>query len=445
MHPRVLIVGTVPYNTRATSRAFDAYFHHWEKENLAQIFSDSRKPCKGHCGTLYQITDQRMARRWMNKRTETGAIYRDEELEAEWESAEPDITGRAGRAAYRIGRRHTPLTHLMRGLLWRRKYWCTEKLQQWMDAFRPECIFLAFSDDYFIPQIALYAAERYGAPIVSCIGDDYYFNSRKTANPLYYLYKTTYRRLIDRIFAWPGSAIYISDKIRDKYNEAFSLDGETVYLASTVERKPFRPANTQKLVITYFGNIRMGRNESLDEIGQALGQIDKEYKMEIYSNEENPKYYRRLEANPQIRYMGSVAYAKVRERMAESDMTVIVEGFREKDINLSRYSLSTKAADALASGACILAYGSGECGIIEYLRGTGAATVCTEKGELARSIRELLEDPERQKRYYDAAIAATKRNHNLEASCKTSEKVIREAIEKSRGQTPEWIKAKGKT
>ena len=48
MHPRVLIVGTVPYNTKSTSRAFDAYFHYWEKENIAQIFSNTKKPCKGH-------------------------------------------------------------------------------------------------------------------------------------------------------------------------------------------------------------------------------------------------------------------------------------------------------------------------------------------------------------------------------------------------------------
>ena len=53
MHPRVLIVGTVPYNTKSPSRAFDAYFHYWEKENLAQIFSNTKKPCKGHCETLF--------------------------------------------------------------------------------------------------------------------------------------------------------------------------------------------------------------------------------------------------------------------------------------------------------------------------------------------------------------------------------------------------------
>ena len=37
MHPRVLIVGTVPYNTKSTSRAFDAYFHYWEKEYCTDI------------------------------------------------------------------------------------------------------------------------------------------------------------------------------------------------------------------------------------------------------------------------------------------------------------------------------------------------------------------------------------------------------------------------
>jgi len=40
---------------------------------------------------------------------------------------------------------------------------------------------------------------------------------------------------------------------------------------------------------------------------------------------------------------------------------------------LSRYSLSTKAADALASGVAILTYGSQECGVIEYMQSTGAS------------------------------------------------------------------------
>lgn len=428
MHPRLLIVGTVPYNTKSTSRAFDAYFHYWEKENIAQIFSNTKKPCKGHCETLYQITDHRMLQRWMGKKIETGVIYHYKELEDEWTDTDLELGSEVAEAAYKFGQKHTPITHLLRGLLWRKCFWCTEKLNKWLDEFNPECVFLAFSDDYFIPQIALYVAKRYNVPIVSCIGDDYYFNVTKTVNPFYHLYKGTYRKLIDKVLAWPGSAMYISDKIRDKYNSEFGLDGETVYLASTIQRKQFSIIDTVHPVITYFGNIQMGRNNSLNDIGYALGRLSSAYILEVYSNESDEQYYGVFNDNPNVKYMGTIPYAQVQKRMAESDITVIVEGFAKADINLSRYSLSTKAADALASGASILTYGSLESGIIDYMQSTEASMVCTRKEELESCIRELMTDPDMQKRYYDQAIVMTEKHHNRRASCTVSEGVINKAI-----------------
>lgn len=439
MHPRVLIVGTVPYNTKSTSRAFDAYFHNWEKDNLAQIFSNTKKPCKGHCETLFQITDHRILQRWLGKRVETGVLFHYDELEAEWRDNDLELGSAKIEAAYKLGRKHTPLTHLLRGILWRKRFWCTEKLNRWLDEFRPEAVFLAFSDDYFIPEIALYAAKRYRIPIVSCIGDDYYFNTEKTWNPFYHLYKSTYRRLIDKVLAWPGSAIYISNKIKEKYNSFFHLDGQTVYLTSTVQRKPFSSVKTDNPVITYFGNIGMGRNRSLFEIGDALRCLNPEYKLEVYSNEKDESVCAMLRDNANIAYMGSVPYAQVQKRMAESDITVIVEGFAPEDINLSRYSLSTKAADALASGAAILTYGPLESGIVSYMQETNAAMVCSRKEELAASIRELICNQALQKQYYEQAIAVTQENHNLAVSCRTAEGVIEHAIEKMRQAERESI------
>lgn len=428
MHPRLLIVGTVPYNTKSTSRAFDAYFHYWEKENIAQIFSNTKKPCKGHCETLFQITDHRMMKRWMGKKIDTGVIFHYDELEEEWTDTDLELGSEAAEAVYKFGRKHTPLTHLLRGMLWRKRFWCTDKLNNWLDEFNPECVFLAFSDDYFIPQIALYVARRYNIPIVSCIGDDYYFNVRPSLNPLYHLYRQTYRKLIDKVLSWPGSAMYISDKIRDKYNAEFGLDGETVYLASTIQRKPFSIINTEHPVITYFGNIRMGRNNSLNDIGYTLREINPNYILEVYSNDQDETYYGVFNSNPNVKFMGSVPYAQVQKRMAESDITVIVEGLTEHDINLSRYSLSTKAADALASGASILTYGSLESGIIDYMRSTEASVVCTRKEDLVESINRLMTDTDLQKRYYDQAIVMTEKHHNRRASCTVSEGVIEKAI-----------------
>ncbi len=428
MQPRVLIVGTVPYNQKSTSRAFDAYFHYWAKENLRQVFSNTKKPCKGHCSSLFQITDQRMLKRWFNKKIETGIIYNYDDLDVEWKSNDIELDSKVAKMGYSIGSKHTPLTHLIRGIIWRKKFWCTKKLDKWLDSFKPDVVFLAFSDDYFINNIALYVAEKYGIPIVSCIGDDYYFNKHFSLNIFYQIYKESYKQLIRKVFKHNGSAIYISDKIRDKYNQEFSLDGETVYLTSNVIRKNFSVINKENPVITYFGNIRMGRNESLCAIANVLKKINEKYVLEVYSNELNSKYYKIFKKYSNINFCGSVPYEQVKKRMSESDITVIVEGFKNKDIELSRYSLSTKAADALSSGSAILVYGSKECGVIEYMAKTNAALVSDNKEELFNKLKVLLDSPSLQKKYYEQAKEVCETNHNLKRSCGVSAEVINKAI-----------------
>ena len=72
--------------------------------------------------------------------------------------------------------------------------------------------------------------------------------------------------------------------------------------------------------------------------------------------------------DPNVEFCGSVSYAEVAEKTRESDILVIVEGFRRENVSATRYSLSTKVADSLASGAQILVYGSEECGVVESVR-----------------------------------------------------------------------------
>lgn len=425
---RVLIVGSIPYNTKDSSRALDAYFHFWNRDCLAQIFSDSKTPIKGHCGTLYQITDYRLLQRWKGKRVETGVIYEYDNLPDSTESANRIDEKNSANRAYRFGAKHSPLTHLLRGLLWRKKYWCTEKLNKWLDDFKPECVFVCSSDDYFINRIALYVSEKYGIPIVTAISDDYIFNYHFSINPLYMIYKKSYIRLMRKIYRAPNSAIYISDKIRDKYNGEFGLDGETVYLTSTIKRKDFEYVNTENPIITYFGNIRMGRNHSLTEIGHALGQINPNYKLKVYSGETNPAVYAVFDGNPNVEYGGTIPYREVQEKMSKSDVTVIVEGFKPEDISWSRYSLSTKAADALASGSAIFTYGSPECGIIEYMQSTNASFVCTDKKKLVETLRLMLDNKELQRKYYDQQVVMSREHHNIVASSATVEYIISRTV-----------------
>lgn len=428
MHKRLLIIGTVPYDKQMTSRAFDSYFHNWEKENLAQIFSNQQEPLKGHCGTLFQITDKMMLKRRVKKNENTGIIYYYKNLKKERKIG--NVQGNNGiiDKLYSLGKRKFPLNYLLRGILWKKKYWCTEKLLQWADDFSPECIFLAFSDDFFIPEIALFFAERYDIPLISCIGDDYYFNDRFSVSPFYYIYRKKYKKLIDRVFAHGGSAAYIGDKIRDKYNSEFNLDGETVYLTSEIERQPFRMINTTNPKITYCGNIRLGRNKSLAEVADVLAEINPDYHLEIYSNEKVDKYISVLKNHKNIDYLGTVPYEIVKRKTVDSDIVVVVEGFDKKDVDITRYSLSTKVADSLASGRFVLGYGSAECGAIDYLLKYECGLTCTSYDELLTKLKKVVFDADYQKQVYDTSERICNEHHTLENSNLIFEKIVNKAI-----------------
>lgn len=430
MDKRILIVGTVPYNKKMTSRAFDAYFGDMDHACIAQIFSHPSAPCKGHCASLYQITDAMLLRKVMRKSTVVGKIWNYKDLNDVCASpSDKKDNNRLFRKLYQIGSRKNAVTCLLRKHLWKKKRWLTEELQTWLDKFLPECVFLSFSDDFFIPEIALYVAEKYDVPIVSSIGDDYYFNDRFSCNPFYYIYRSKYKKLIRKVFAHGGSAIYISDKIRDKYNSEFALDGETVYLSSEVEHHAFRPINTTSPSVCYFGNIRQGRNESLSEIATALGSINPDYRLTVCSAQNDKDIVKVLTSNPYVVFLGAISYEEVKERSAQADVLVIVEGFKEKHINMTRYSLSTKAADSIRSGAAIFVYGSPECGVIEYMQGTGCAEVCTDQSQLTESLKHLLFSEDYQKENYMKAEEVYERNHIPSQSRAVFRKVVKKAID----------------
>jgi hypothetical protein len=413
---KILIIGTVPYNPFFTSRAFETYFYNWDENFLAQVYSNKSTPLSNFYKTLYQITDEQILRRLINRKYETGVIY-DGSLSAnnlsENDKHNNDKVQKFFRYLYKIGKNKNSVNYLLRKLIWKEKFWNTRKFNNWLDDFKPDVVFLSFSDDFFIPKIALYVARKYDIPIISSIGDDYYFNYKLSPSPLYHLYKLNYRKLIRKVFEHRGSAIYIGDKICYKYNSEFNLNGKTVLLSSTIKPRDFKPINTVNPIISYFGNIRLGRNKSLVDIAKALKKINVNYVLNVYSSEENKKYIKTLSKNDNIYYHGAVPYNEVQEKIIASDLIIIVEGFNKKDIDITRYSLSTKVADSISSGSNVLAYGSIECGAIEYANSIGCLTTVTKSTDLEKSIRILFNRQDLQHELYLKSREIVKMKHDI--------------------------------
>ena len=429
-HPRVIILQTTPYSTNNSSRTLDAYFHYWEKDKVRQIFSRNWKPQKGHCGELYQITDASLLKRWLHRSIETGKVYRYEDLE---EQGNSEILADKAAVAYgyKIGKSHTPTVELLRGILWRKTYWCTAQLTEWLDEYKPELVFYNFTYNLFLAKIAIFIAERYNIPIITAVADDYYFNDVhgiKLFSVSNQLFKMQYKATVRKLFAHKGSAVFGCDKIRDKYTSSFGINGETIYYNSTVERRQFKTIDLNSPVFVYFGNIRLGRNRALLDIANALLQISPNIKLKIFSNETDSKYYQDLREHPSVVWGGAIPYEQVKKEIIESDVYVVVESFYAEDINLTRYSLSTKAADGLMSGLIVLGYGSMESGVISYLNDTKAAMVCTSPEKIKNTIKQLIIDQQLQKQLYEQSKKIAKANHTLESSTKKFETILEKTL-----------------
>lgn len=239
------------------------------------------------------------------------------------------------------------------------------------------------------------------------------------------------KKLTSQILLRPNTnAIYANSGIRDKYNNYFNLCGQEIYFNSSVQRRCFKPIDRNRLKASYFGSIRLGRNNALVDIANALGNINSNYRLEVYSDESDENISGVLKRNPYVIYGGAIPYGEVQKKIEESDLFIIAEGFAQEDINMTRYSLSTKASDGLASGVMILTYGPKEAGVVQYMTEAKASVVCTDPAKLQNTIQGVIENEERQRKYYDQAIAITKKNHTVESSTAAFERIIQKATGK---------------
>lgn len=425
---------TAPFNEGGSSRTLDSYFHNWNRECVAQVYSKNCIPTHGHCANYYQITDERLVKRWINHRVEVGKVFNDEMLESS-DKLTDEYSGTASKLAYSAGRMHTPTIELLRGVLWREKFWCTETYLKWLDDFNPDCVLYNYSNHLFTQEIALHASQRFNIPIIPIIGDDYYFNSKYSISPAYHLFRARFKKLTEKIMSASFNAVYCSKKSKDKYGGYFKLGGSEIYVSSQLNRRGFRPIGVQSPRFLYCGGIRLGRNNALIEIADALHSINEGYRLTVCTGETDNSLISPLKSHVNIDFRGSVGYHELTDLIRESDVYVVAEGLRKEDLLFTRYSLSTKAADGLASGVPVLAYGPSEAGVIEYLAQTRAAVVCNDRKSLVTVISRLINDVELQKDIYNKAIAATETNHTIKKSTEAFSAIVQDAISRNAERT----------
>ena len=421
---RVLIVGHNVLDGRtAFGKTLISFFKDWGSENLAQLYFHSEVPTTSICGNYFRITDTDVFNNAVKKCKLTGKTFCAADIDETRTTSRTD-TGIKSKI-YSFARRRSPLIYVARNFIWKHAKWFSDELRRWISDFNPEVIFFVAGDYSFAYDITFKIAEEFNIPAVMYCCDDYFINR---LNPRSFLSKTVYNGLmksVNRCMEKMNAVITICDKMTKAYTNLFDKPIYTVYTGYSAIGTPCE--NKTKSVV-YLGNLGFNRADSLVDIGKALKQISaetgKDLKLDVYSSENRRKILKHFTEKNGIVFHGRVDADEVKNIIAESTLVVHVESFKVKNIRKVEYSVSTKIADLLASGTCILAYAPEKIASMEYLVENSAAITVTDKKHLKEKLKKALDSVEFRGSAVENAKNLAKKNHSGEIVFKKIESVI---------------------
>ena len=419
----LLISHNVLSKTNNMGKTLLGYTEKFDINEVAQFYIHSEVPTDNTvCINYYRFTDFDAVKALVNP-WHDGRVFYENDIDLTRLEARVD-SGVATRI-YVKGSNHGALMMLMRELVWKVTRWNTKKLRDWITEVSPDVIFFASGDYGFMYRIASKISDMTGKPLVLACVDDYYFHNRNADSLLGRLAYKSYMNTVRKTMSKTKRIFTICDNMARSYEQLFGIPCEVLHTGA--ENKVLE-LDLRADKISYIGNLGLNRYKQLIDISCALGNIDGGY-IDVYSGERNPEYTEPLKKAPNIRFHGAISADEVLEVMRKSKVVIHTESFDEDMKLLTRYSVSTKIAESLMYGPCLLAYGPEGIASVDYLKENGAAYVITSKDDLEDGLRELMTDFQLRKDIVKRARALAVKNHDSAVNSANIRKWLEEVCE----------------
>lgn len=427
-YPKVLVVShNVFSQTSNMGKTMSSLFQGWDSNKLAQLYFHSEVPNDEICKNYYRVTDFDIleALFFLKK---TGEVFKEKDIISNLVTSRVDDGIKSN--IYGIGSKKKPYMYILRDLLWSTKKWESKKLGLWIDKFKPDVLFFFAGDYSFSINIAISISERKKIPLIVYFGDEYYFLNYSQKGMLTAWRGRKYKENFNNLFSRVNTFITATDQMKLKYETVFRKNGHTIMTPTNIEKVDTGKTNTEKkLIISYVGNLSLGRWESLLDLGRVLKR--KGFVIEVYSQENDRNILSHLTLDNGILFKGSISAEEVHKVIRNSTLIIHVESMDPIMRDRVRYSLSTKIAESLGSGVCLIAYGPDDVSSMSYLIENNAAYVITQKQDLDVKIESILESGELRNYYINNAQKLANERHNFKENTKLLYNIISRSVGKS--------------
>lgn len=436
-YPRVLVVNGEPFSQdSATGQTMCSLFKGWPRTRLACLYTSRQDPDRTVCEHYWRLpfSSLRCISNLMGEPVLT-------------EKAETASAGDSAPVSAKSNRNNESAVY--RYTKWLKRYLSAQTIRnirdvdiyripaqilKEMDAFRPQVVYSMLGGNPFL-QLVIDITGRHSIPVVPHFMDDWPTTLYRSS-PFRFLLRSTMSRRLNTVLNRSPKRMVIGDAMAQEY--AARYGGEFLPFMNAVEpdilKQPVIPPKPrQKVRLVYIGGLHLNRWRSLRDIASALEQLRKEgLEVEglVYSQPRFAAEANKLNIPPVMRFVGALAPSEIPTVLRDADIVLHVESFLPKYRKYTRYSVSTKIPECMASSRPILAYGPEELASIGYVRasGCGLAVGRQEHGNLVASLRELVASSELRERLGSRGHLVASKRHNAALQREHFRSVLRSVI-----------------
>lgn len=410
---KVLIISQpVLSKTNNMGKTLMGYFSSFKPSEVAQLYLRNGVPNNTErCFQYYRFSDEDAARSIYNHKV-TGTKFNEENVKDE------NVQTQSSADVYKIGSKHKAWMLLLRDLMWRFSSWKNSDLLDWVKEVEPDVVFFAAGDGGFSYRIADYLAKYLNKPLVVVCMDDFFVNNRNKRELLGAIRQKLFMRTVKRTMSKAAAVFTICESMNRVYSQMFGVPCYTLHTAAARKVLEYSADANQ---ISYIGSVGCGRYKSLLEMGKALFTMQSGGTprcIDVYTGSYQPEYIEPLKNAPGIRFHGSISPDEVMNVMSNSMAVIHTESFEQELMDMVRFSVSTKIAESLMYGPCLIAYGPEGIASIDYLKKNKAAYVITRPEDLESGLTKILTNKELREQIVRNARALAIKNHNAEVNPK---------------------------
>ena len=413
--PKVLVVSTNAWQDNTGINTLIQFFKCWEREKVAQIYTRTALPNTSVCDNFFRISENAVVKSWFKPNIATGSVvynkYNSSDEEAAAVNTEKKLYSNSGKNLSEI-------LNICRELAWKFGKWKTKELDEFIEEFNPDVLFIPIYPTIYMGRIQKYIIKKTGKPVVSYLADDNYTFRNIKKNPFAIIKRLNLRKYVKYIVDNSEKLLVIAPKQKEEYDAIFGINSGILTKGIDFKDKQYIKHKAKyPIKMVYTGKLIIGRWKSLAAIADVLEEINAnsiKIELDIYTTESlTAKQDKALNKNG-CSVKGALSLKEVADVQRKADILVFVEGLEKRHKDIARLSFSTKITDYLSNGKCIFAVGDKEIAPIDYFNRYDSAITASCYDEIKEKLHQIVNNTELIAEYSEKAYNCGKNNHSLE-------------------------------